>query len=282
MSRNLYLSVIKTPFFVAQEYFHRIPDPTFNWSFSPTRADVDVGKAVSRLKEDGLVQFPAYFNGKFLASLKRVFDALMAERSEGGCGNPNAEYCENILDFDSTLLEAALDSTLLEVTGRYYGKKFAIGRADALRIFPVESCRYGSFQWHHDGRGRQIKAQILLTDLEPDGQCMTYVKGSHKSYYTHGRGKHQGSRFERDITNGPNPSEGVVNVAGPAGTVILFDTNGLHSGNRNNSATRDTLTIYYSTGGNFKPLHYRRVHLAGLPQEKRRVLLQNPRHELID
>lgn len=281
MSRNRYLSTLKTPFFIVNEYFHRMPNPMFDWKFGPVRGDVNIEDGVAKLKKDGLVQFPAYFKGEFLASLKRVFDALITERSNGELG-PNCQVCEDILDFDFVLLEAALDSTLLEIIARYYRKKFATGRADVVRILPVESVRYGSSQWHHDSRGRQIKAQILLTDVAADGQRMTFLKGTHKNYYSHWRGKGDGSRFELDVASQPHLAASAVNAAGPAGTVNLFDTNGLHSGNRNNSATRETLTIYYSTARNYRPLQYRRAHLARLPEEKRRILLQNPLHVLID
>lgn len=282
MRRNRYLSPLYTPIFIVKECLHRMPRPAFDWKFGPLRDDLNPHTAVASLKEDGIVQFRKYFQGEFLNSLKHAFDAIIMERSEGGQGNPNAEYCENILDFDFMFLEAALDSTLLEIIAGYYGKPFAIGRADALRILPFESDRYGSFQWHHDARGRQIKAQILLTDVVPEGQRMTFMKGSHRNYYSHWRGNGEGSRFELDVATRPELETRLVNVAGQAGTVTLFDTNGLHSGNRNNSATRDTLTIYYPTSRNFGPLRYRSSHLARLPEEKRRVLVQNPRHVLID
>lgn len=279
-SNDLVLSV-KTPVFMAKEFLHRLPDPRFRHGFSPLREDVDLDEALADLKRDGIVSFRGYFSGEFLNRLQDRFELIIAEYSTGGGINPECDLCENLLQYDRVFLEAALDSTLLELMSRYYRKGFGIGRADAMRIRPLEESRYGSFQWHHDTRGLQLKAQVLLTDVAEDGQRMTYLKGTHATYYTRKRGRGPGSRFEFDMNARPDIAKRVVNVAVPAGTVTLFDTNGLHSGNRNMTATRDNITIYYPTAGNFKEMHYQRAHLEGLPEEKRRVITFNPLHKFV-
>ena len=75
---------------------------------------------------------------------------------------------------------------------------------------------------------------------------MQYLRGSHRRFYTYDRMYGPGSRYERDFQRRPPRPEDVVDVVGPAGTVAVFDTNGLHSGNRNGGARRDTLIFYYS------------------------------------
>lgn len=272
---------VKTPLFVAKEYIHRLPDPFFRHSFEPLRADVDVDNAVERLKKDGIVSFPAYFDGAFLHRLQENFDEIISKYSMGGGVNPECDFCDDILHYDESFVTAALDNTLLEIIARYYRKRFGIGRADAMRIYPMEESRYGSFQWHHDTRGRQIKAQILLADVPQDGQRMTYIKGSHTTYYSRHRGRGPGSRFEFDMAQRRDVAARVVDVFGPAGTVTLFDTNGLHSGNRNLTATRDNITFYYPTARNFKKLKYHKSHLADLPEDKLSVLRYNPHCEFI-
>lgn len=282
MKRNRYFSPLKTPLFVAREFVHRQPHLLFDWSFSPIREDVDVEKSIAAIRENGLVQFPGYLRRELLIPLREAFDELIGCRNIGDrYGDPDSQSAQDFTDFSFPLLEAALDSTLLQIIAGYYGKPFALGRADAHRILPTRIYRDHSFQWHHDARGKQVKAQILLTDVGADGQRMTYLKGSHRTYYSHWRGKGMGSRFEQDVTKDAKLAAHIVDVVGPAGTITLFDTNGLHSGNRNNSYTRDTLTFYYSTGRNYNPLPYRAEHLAQLPESKRRVLLQNSRHRVV-
>lgn len=280
-SRNDLVYAAKTPVFVAKEFFHRLPDPRFRSDFTPLRQDIDLDEALVTLKRDGIVSFPAYFGGAFLERLQSRFAEVIAEHSIGGGINPECEFCEDVLQHDETFIQAALDSTILELISRYYRKAFGVGRADAMRIRPLEESRYGSFQWHHDTRGRQIKAQILLTDVAEDGQRMTYLKGTHTTYYTRKRGRGPGSRFEFDMDKRQDLAARVFNVSGPAGTVTLFDTNGLHSGNRNLSATRDNITVYYPTAGNFKPLHYQHAQVEALPEEKRRVVRFNPYHKIV-
>ncbi len=40
----------------------------------------------------------------------------------------------------------------------------------------------------------------------------------------------------------------VVECAGPSGSIVLFDTNGIHRGNRNAGPRRDALVGVYSMG----------------------------------
>ena len=107
---------------------------------------------------------------------------------------------------------------------------------------------------------------------------MTYLTGSQNAYYDHYRGLAGGSRFEKDmdLATDPELAKKIVKVTGPAGTVALFDSNGLHSGNRNNVEKRDTVSFNFASKRHFKEFSVRREHLDALDQKKRAVLQFNP------
>jgi len=83
----------------------------------------------------------------------------------------------------------------------------------------------------------------LLTDVTSEGQRMSYIPGSHKL-------KHHFTRYEDTrLTESQARGYGeVVECVGPAGTVVLFDANGIHRGNRNRGPRRDVVFGVYSAG----------------------------------
>lgn len=284
MKYNPIISAIKTPKVVLREYLHRLPEIGFGWKFpiSPEQEN-DIEAHLAQLSEDGICLLRAYIQDRQLARLQTAFERVLKERGDAAV-DPGSAVSFNIMDLDSAFLEIATDPFLLEIIARYYRRSFGLGRADALRIEPMNLGRYGSFQWHHDARGKQVKIQVMLTDVAANGQRMTYLKQSHRQYYSYLRSRGDGSRFEADYRSHPELAARVVDVTGPAGTVGIFDTNGLHSGNRNETARRDTLTFYYPTreSHNYRPLRYRRVDFEQLSRTQQQVVTYNPLHKLID
>lgn len=273
-------SFFKTPEFRLKEYLHRRPDPNFDWHFCTGSEGDQAAESSKQLQENGIIILPSYFTGEKLHRLQSAFnDAVEGNWCQH---NPKAQQCGDLFLQDPVFLSAALDPFLLEIVGGYYKKKFAIGRAAAQRLLPVKADRYGSYQWHHDTRGKQVHLMILLQDLSPDGQRMSYLKKSHHTYYSYLRGRGQGSRFDKDLRDQPDCADRIVEVAGPAGTVAIFDANGLHSGNRNENGGRDQVTFCYVSVRHWKTQKYRRSQVENLGAPFRQVVTFNPKHELLD
>ena len=74
---------------------------------------------------------------------------------------------------------------------------------------------------------------VLMTDVGPDDQHMTYIKGTHRR--VHPPGKSLRNWTDREV----EPFAGFehLDCVGKAGTVVLFDANGLHRGMRKLGAT---------------------------------------------
>ncbi len=279
MSLTTFKSAVNTPLFVFREYLHRRPAAEFDWHFVDGSLRDNARQGLETLKKEGIVIIPAYFKGDMLQRMREAFDRVVRDRPSPGNTESfgNTEFTQE----DSVFLEAALDDFLLEMIGGYYQKRFALGRASALRLDPVSNVRYGSFLWHHDARGRQLHLMILLTDVPENGQRMSYLRRSQNRYYDYSRGLGEGSRFEREVVETEDAKDRIIDVVGPAGTVAVFDSNGLHTGNRNESARRDTLTFCYVSKKHFKKLHFRKQDVESLPQPKQRVVTFNPHVELV-
>ncbi|MDZ4288134.1 MAG: phytanoyl-CoA dioxygenase family protein [Prosthecobacter sp.] len=281
MAHNRVVSFFKTPVFLAKEYFHRKPDPHFQYDFVNGDLKAKAAQDAATMRRDGIVILPGFFKGEQLQQMQDAFETAVAGRP---CKkNPDTLLNTEFLHEHFIFLKAALDDYLLEVMAGYFQKRFSIGRYSAIRIMPTDAGRYGSFQWHHDSRGRQINVQMLMSPVSAEGQCMTYLKGSQDVYYDHYRGLAGGSRFEKDLDLAKDPAlaSRVVKLMGPAGTVGLFDSNGLHSGNRNNVEKRDTVSFNFASKRHFKKFTVRKEHLEALEPKKRQILQFNPHCEII-
>lgn len=274
-------SIVKTPFGYAKEYFHRRPDPSYAPNFVTGEAKERAGALVEEMRREGIVLLPGYFKQPLLGKLQGALDRAVSGHPDKG--NPNAFSNLNSLEADATFYDAALDDFLLEVIGGYYQKRFAVTTASAMRLLPAPSeLRTGSFQWHHDTRGRQVHVMVLLSDVTTKGQRMTYLKRSHNTYYNYARSKDGGSRFEVDVVSNPSLKERIAEVVGPAGTVAIFDSNGLHSGNRGEGEIRETLTLCYVSWRHFKKVRVKRKDIEALPPQKRQVMEFNPNLVWVD
>lgn len=258
----------------------RLPAASYRPRFVGPAGNRRASEVLATLKRDGIALLPGYFGEPLLSALRDGFEAVIAQL-------PPSDLIRDAFNGDDFMhaapifLDAALDDLVLQVVGEYYRRPFYLGRANATRLLPSDAHGEGSFQWHHDTRGKQPKLMVLLTDLEPDGQCMRYIKGSHQRLYNHDR-MYKGSRFEEDFRHHPAPEADVVRVAGRAGTAALFDTNGLHTGTRNPSPGRDTVIFNYTTGRNVRTMHYNRRDVDTLTPAKQRLVMANPKRVILD
>lgn len=271
MGPNRVVSIVKTPVFLAKEYLHRRPDSRYQARFVSGDQRLTARAHADELRREGIILLPQYFGGEQLARFQAAFEAAVAGRPGT---NQDSFYNDSVMQLDPAFLDAALDPFLLQIVGDYYQKQFGLGRADAMRLLPSAAGRTGSFQWHHDARGRQVHLMVLMSDVSREGQAMTYLRRSHSRYYSHYRGIAK-TRFDKDL-EGQDIADRIVWVAGTAGTVALFDANGLHSGNRNDVEGRDTLTFCYVSWRHFRKIQARKEHVNALSDARREVLTYNP------
>jgi hypothetical protein len=274
------LSLIKTPKYIIREYFHRRRVNSVQRRFVLDSRCVLVDECVGELNENGIVILQDYFGAEQMARLSNAFDSVVVGKK---CKhNPKAYVSDDFFVESSELLEVALDDHLLEMIFGYYGNDFGLARASACRLDPVPDVRKGSFRWHHDARGRQLHVMVLVNDVPSNAQGMTYLRKSHNTYYDHYRGIVK-TCFDKEVVGNQGLSGEIVEVFGGAGTVAIFDSNGLHSGNRNDSCRRDALIYCYVSfkKKHFFPLTYRQEDVLSLKGAKKKVLTSNPKHIVV-
>jgi len=104
------------------------------------------------------------------------------------------------------------------------------------------------FKWHHDMDDKRFKVMMLLTDVGEKDQYMTYALRSHTMLHP----------YERFLKNNleveyVQPYVGTLDIfkaTGKAGDIFIFDSNGMHSGNRCKGKTRDVFIVEYTADNN--------------------------------
>jgi hypothetical protein len=146
--------------------------------------------------------------------------------------------------FARALIEICLKPELTSLIDHYLGKTAYITQGVALRIKPHHNTGFGSFQWHHDAWGKRINMMIVLTEVGVGDQHMTYAKGSHR--LRHSYAKYVNSRFSQEEFAERCGQMEILNCYAKPGDIYVFDSNGIHSGNRTSGRARDTFIIEYS------------------------------------
>ena len=82
-------SLLKTPEFRLKEYFHRRPDPKFDWHFCSGEDAAKAAAGSQQLSEDGIVMLPGYFQGALLQQLQQVWVLIWRMWSRGHCQRQN-------------------------------------------------------------------------------------------------------------------------------------------------------------------------------------------------
>jgi hypothetical protein len=256
-----------------------------------------MAKVVADLRRDGIAILQGFLTGERLASCQLSFEQIvdMVRTSPpppeqtmpwryGGIKYREYEYRTQGLDqtshlnplkFSKPLLDLSLDEFLLGIVARYFNRKFKLYEADICRIHPGEPVEYSSWQWHHDGLGPLLKIMVWLTDVGPNDMSTSYLKGTHR--IMHGFEIHNGkTRISKNEVAQKYAGFEQINATGPAGTVLIFDPNGVHRGNRRPTTHRDHFCSCYCPGGTNWPVTVNKKHLEGLSPAQLDVLFRNP------
>lgn len=259
------INAVKEDFYGA---VHDLPNPFRE------KGNTQVQELSRKLTRDGICILPAYFSTKEIGKLQKLaaqaFDNEIFSKSQTRNGKVYNVVVQNPFMAVPELLPLALDDFLLTVIENYFQRGIALADASLERLPPVDTTE-GSYRWHYDIRGKQVKAMILLTDVDEDGQHFTFIKGSHK------RRSHlfdHKSRISDEVAN-LYPKDCFVHGIGPAGSVVLFNTNGIHRGTRRLTYTRENLTVNFNTGHRYLyPIELPQSASMALSEKQKRILRQ--------
>ena len=211
----------------------------------------DFSSITKSLEKNGIIALPQLFSGIQLQKMQQDFNRwcdgkvpdVHAHIQLGGSVE------EKYFTDSPSMCNAVVHPLIWTLAAHMWGRDPVLSAMRAYRINPLPPKRYRAFQPHNDGHGKEFKVMLLLTDVKPGEQGMRYWQGTHNvpwqinssrdTLYTDSETAQLGDPFE---------------CVGPAGTIFIFNINGIHSGVRNESATRDTLVFSITAGKRLYPI----------------------------
>jgi len=228
-----------------------------------SRRAFDFHDLADKLHKNGVAILPSYVKPDDLKQLQSDFNSWCAKKKPDvkKVTKVDGGLKESHLSQSLELSCLSIDPFLVGLASHYLGKTAKLAYGRGYRQEPIPHERYRAFQWHHDLKRKMVKIMILLTDVPAYGQRMDYAVGTHRTW--HEFHTQLDTTFEeKDID-----ASTVMPCCGRAGTVIVFDPNGLHTGTRNDTVRRDQYTFNYTAGHGIFPLRLhpeaqRRAHAA--------------------
>lgn len=237
-----------------RRHIYERPDSSYRARVLKESTRAEFGQWAQRFCQNGLLILPGYFKGEILMRMQEDFEGWAGGHAPDSQGVLLLNEAQGARLRDSEAFsQAAADPELTRLARYYWGKPVFLAQAAGTRLEPRQTADYGAFQWHHDAKRKQVKVMILLTDTPADGQRMDYLPGTHRVWHPirSGEAGYADSRFSNEAVRSWGEA---VRCAGPAGTAVLFDTNGLHRGNRNTGPRRDVWVFQYTAGSYLFPL----------------------------
>ena len=235
------------------------------------------------LERDGIALIPSFVDGDQLPAMQRAFESrlthLRANNIDGYDKTERArDMIEDVLLLEQGFVDLGLHDLFLQVAREYVGPAFQLVEAKGWRSRPTKEFH----GWHGDAWydqsavtdqiPRELKVGLYLTDVRTGG--LAYRRGSHRTFVPRNFGA-------ADLA-GRDESE-VIHAVGPAGTVAIFDTSGIHRQSMPTLERRHAIFYCYHDPGlplqrediayhRYHPLLLNAAFLGGLSQEKQRVL----------
>ena len=227
-------------------------------------SDERIGPAVQALERDGMLRVEGFIEPERLRRLQRDFNRFVRrlrvarlfglkryghyDEREHWRPRHRAYVTNDAICHSAALLELCYDPFLLALANGHLRKPAHVKRVLGMRYLPSDALVSEQFGWHHDMEDRQLKAMILLTDVGEDDQPMSYVRGSHNVFHPYSR--FLTNRLEFDYVRTYLPEIEIVKLTGRAGDVFLFDSNGMHRGNRSRGRVRDAFFVEFTADRN--------------------------------
>lgn len=132
----------------------------------------------------------------------------------------------NAFRHSAQLVRFCCRAEIQEAARLYLGRPPFVQRAVAMRYLAGPATESDMFAWHHDLEDKRFKVMILLTDVGPDDQHMSYVCGSQALFHPYRMFRENACDLE--YCREQLGEIEIFDAIGNAGDVFLFDTNGAH------------------------------------------------------
>jgi hypothetical protein len=240
-------------------------------------------QVIAELEEHGIIVLPDLLPRERLQAMQTAFRRQLAQLKWNNVpGYEQTErfrhMVEDVLLLEQGFVDLALHPLVKETLGEYIGPAFELVEAKGWLSVPTRRDFHG---WHGDAwydqtkvqeLQREVKLALYLTDVRSG--AFAYIRGSHGKAHPHNVGDAEVASY---------PADRRLEVYGPAGTAILFDTSGIHR--QMFPVLEPRHAVFYNYHDPAIPLQhedlaYYRYHplllnaafLGGLSEEEQRIL----------
>lgn len=224
----------------------------FSFNFS-SKLPSRYRSCLNELRENGVCIYPDLLSEETVNKSKEIIDNnLSLSRTFGSDQrieelNKYSKYIENNLS----------NHEITKAIGEMYTKSALYLQRTMAGKLSYEPNNLGSGQgWHRDSYSQQFKAMFYLSDVDENNGPFEYIHKSHhyKNIYKelklkkkYSRKNNTHTRFDQDtiskyILEYELESKKYI---GPKGTIVLFDSRGLHRGSPINNGERYAITNYF-------------------------------------
>ncbi len=228
------------------------------------------------LKQEGIVTIEGFFSTQETSELRESLEKTLNDKSEEawaaiaqGVKLPQNKYGmeqpdgvriwtddrhsdQRINGFEKISETAALfahNESFLKIAKAYLEREITLRFCMANRTRFVEKNSGSGGGWHRDMNYKKgFKALVYLVDVTEENGCFQYLPKSssalHHLLKTPIADKYQFSQ-EDVMAMVSQDATKIMNLTAKAGTVVLFDTNGVHRGKPIEKDSRYALTNYY-------------------------------------
>ena len=221
------------------------------------------------LKREGIVLLPAHFSAAQVAAFRDEIDRWYEHKPDllWTDAQSSDQRLFGIERFSEVIRHGFYEDGFVAETGyRYMHSRRETGFVLAGRIRFIEGNVGSGGGWHRDSATRpQFKALLYLSDVDESNGPFEYLAGSHLKQAIRQAAREVDPAFgparipdaavaalERRLAPGTRRT-----VTGPAGSLVLVDTRGVHRGAPLKAGMRYALTRYGWYGGSSIPAHIR-------------------------
>ncbi len=198
------------------------------------------------LERRGIVKLPGFVHSDALSRMRGEFELFVRGlgrkvargeavkqhyfEEEHWWPAERAFISNNAFKHSPQLVRLTCQADILAAARLYLGRPPFVQRAVAMRYLAGTVAERDMFIWHHDVEDRRLKVMILLSDVAPGDQHLSYVCGSQRLFHPYAM--FQANPCGVDYCRERLGELEIYDAVGNAGDVFLFDSNGAHRGNR--------------------------------------------------
>lgn len=205
---------------------------------------------LSQLEKDGIIILQNFVPSSDLNRMQKAFNNRLEKLNFNSTlgfqrYEMHRDYVEDLLACDQSFMRFAVNPVLINIVREYISSDAILKECRGWRTRIVKKKFHG---WHKDGwydkkvyktPPKQLKAVVYLTDV--NSGSFSYIKGTHKSIKPNPTLLHE--HFSDAFI--ARLKEDIVYASGSAGTVVIFDTSGIHCQSSPNLSPRHAAFYTY-------------------------------------